>query len=81
MMVRLMLFAAAKELVGTDRMEMTLDDAATVGDLKQMLVEQFPSLMTLVEKSTFSVDQEYVQDSKLLYHDAEVGLIPPVSGG
>jgi molybdopterin converting factor small subunit len=37
--------------------------------------------MTLVEKSTFSVDQEYVQDSKQLYHDAEVGLIPPVSGG
>ncbi len=81
MMVRLMLFAAAKEMVGTDRMEMTLDDEATVGDLKQMLVEQFPSLMTLVEKSTFSVDQEYVQDSKQLYHDAEVGLIPPVSGG
>lgn len=81
MMIRLMLFAAAKELVGADRMEMTLDDEATVGDLKQMLVEQFPSLITLVEKSTFSVDQEYVQDSKQLYHDAEVGLIPPVSGG
>ena len=76
-----MFFAAAKELVGTDKMDMELDDEATVGDLKQMLVEQFPSLMTLVEKSTFSVDQEYVQDAKQLYHDAEVGLIPPVSGG
>lgn len=81
MMIRLMLFAAARELAGADRMEVTLDDEATIGDLKQLLVEQHPSLMTLIEHSTFSVDQEYVNDGKLLYHDAEVALIPPVSGG
>lgn len=81
MMVKMMFFAAAKELVGTDRMELILDDEATIGDLKQSLVEQFPSLMDLVEKSTFAVDQEYVRDEKQLYHEAEVGLIPPVSGG
>lgn len=81
MMVRLMLFAGAKELAGTESMEVVLEDEATVGDLKQTLVEQHPSLLTLVEKSTFSVDQEYALDSKQLYHDAEVALIPPVSGG
>lgn len=81
MIIRLMLFAAARELTGEDRMDIELDDEATVGDLKQLLVEQQPSMMTLIEHSTFSVDQEYVTDERQLYHDAEVALIPPVSGG
>ncbi len=81
MIVKLMLFAAAKEIAGTDKMEIALDDAATIGDLKQLLAEQHPSLLDLIEKSTFSVDQEYVRDEKPLYHDAEIGFIPPVSGG
>ena len=81
MMVRVFLFAAAKEIVGAANMEMALDDASTVGDLKQRLLDQYPSMIPLLEKSTFSVDQQYVQDDQPLFHGAEVGLIPPVSGG
>ena len=81
MIVKISLFAAVKDMMGTDSMDVTLDDEATVGELKQLLVEQHPSLLELVEKSVFSVDQEYVYDEKALYHGAEVGLIPPVSGG
>ncbi len=81
MMVKVLFFAAAKEMAGTDRLEVILDDESTVGDLKTQLVEQYPALMELMEKSTIAVDQEYVRDEKQLYHDAEVGLIPPVSGG
>ena len=76
MMIRLLLFAGARELVGQDQIDIPMDDEATVGDLKQLLVEQHPCLMKLVESSTISVDQEYASDEKVLYHDAEVGLIP-----
>ncbi len=81
MIVNVSFFAAVKDMMGTDVMELTLDDEATIGDLKQALVEQNPSIMELTEKSIFSVDQEYVNDAKQLYHGAEVGFIPPVSGG
>ena len=81
MMIRLLLFAAARDRIGNEQLEISLNDSATVGDLKQYLVEQYPDLMTLLESSTISVDQEYAKDEKVLYHDAEVGLIPPVSGG
>ena len=81
MIVNVSFFAAVKDVVGTEKMEFSLDDESTVGDLKQMLVEQNPALLELVEKSVFSVDQEYVNDEKQLYHGAEVGFIPPVSGG
>ena len=81
MIVKVALFAVAKDLLGSEEVELSLDDAATIGELKQMLVEQNPSLLELVEKSAFSVDQEYVTDEKPLYHGAVVALIPPVSGG
>jgi len=81
MIVNVSFFAAVKDIMGTDTMELSLDDEATIGDLKQALVEQNPALLELVEKSIFSVDQEYVNDGKQLYHGALVGFIPPVSGG
>lgn len=81
MMVKLLFFAAAQEMVGQHSMELALDDDATIGDLKRSLAEQYPALTMLLEKSTISVDQEYADDQKQLYHNAEVGLIPPVSGG
>jgi molybdopterin synthase catalytic subunit len=81
MIVNVSFFAAVKDVMGTDTMELSLDDEATIGDLKQALVEQNPALLELVEKSIFSVDQEYVNEAKQLYHGAQVGFIPPVSGG
>ncbi|MEE2825184.1 MAG: molybdopterin converting factor subunit 1 [Planctomycetota bacterium] len=81
MIVNVSFFAAVKDIMGTEKLELSMDDESTVGDLKQTLVEQNPALLELVEKSVFSVDQEYVNDEKQLYHGAEVGFIPPVSGG
>ena len=81
MIVNVSFFAAVKDIMGTEKLELSMDDESTVGDLTQTLVEQNPALLELVEKSVFSVDQEYVNDEKQLYHGAEVGFIPPVSGG
>ncbi len=81
MIVKLILFAAAKDLMGSDCVELALDDGATVGELRQMIVEQHPCMLDLVEKSAFAVDHEYARDEQPLYHGAEIGFIPPVSGG
>lgn len=81
MIVKVSLFAAAKDVIGENSIDLVLDDDATVGALKQAIVERYPSMMEIVEKSAISVDQEYSVDSKPLYHGAEVGVIPPVSGG
>lgn len=81
MIIKVNLFAAAKDMIGSETVEIVLQDAATVGELKQTLVEKHPSMMDIIEKSAFAVDKEYANDSKPLYHGAEVGLIPPVSGG
>ncbi len=81
MLVKVILFAAAKDIAGQDRLELSMDDSATLGDLKSRLVEQFPGLHEIAYKSSFAVDQEYSSDTKQLHDGAEVGFIPPVSGG
>jgi len=81
MIVKVNLFAAAKEIVGSDDIEVVLDDSATLGELKQTIVELHPVMLEIVENSSFSVDKEYANDERQLYHGVEIGLIPPVSGG
>ena len=81
MIVKVSLFAAAKDMVGSESIQVTLDEAATVSDLKTVIVEQHPNMVGIVERSAIAVDQEYSNDSRPLYDGAEVGLIPPVSGG
>lgn len=81
MIVKVALFAAAKAQTGTGSLELTLDDSAVLGDLKRVLIEQYPGMTSLVETSTFSVDKEYSDDGRKLYHGCEVAFIPPVSGG
>ena len=81
MMVKVALFASARDIVGTDILEMNVDEAATVGDVKYELAQQYPELVAVMERSMWSVDHEYVDDATTLHESAEIGLIPPVSGG
>ncbi len=81
MMIKVALFASARDIVGCDMLDINLDESATVGDVKSDLASRFPDLIAIMERSTWSVDHQYVDDQKPLYENAEVGLIPPVSGG
>lgn len=81
MLVNVVLFAAAKEVAGADQLPIELTDAARVIDLKEAIVAKVPELKTLVAKSVLSIDHQYAADDDLISVDAEVALIPPVSGG
>ena len=74
-----LLFARARDLVGVDRIE--VDDVATVGALRHILIQRFPHLEGLLGKSAFAVNDEYADDAALIPAGAEVALLPPVSGG
>lgn len=81
MIVRVLLFAEAKERVGESSLEIEVDNGATIGSLKKILSEQFPQLAPLIEHSAFSLNKEYAPDDALLGDGCEVAMIPPVSGG
>jgi molybdopterin converting factor subunit 1 len=81
MKVTVRLFAAARERCGSDQVELTVAEPATVGSLRRELAQRFPCLEQVVAHSVFAVDQEYADEEQLLGAESVVACIPPVSGG
>lgn len=81
MIVRVYLFARARDLAGTDRIEIELAEGATVADLRRRLAADYPALAGLLERSAIAVENDFAEDSRALPANAEVALLPPVSGG
>lgn len=81
MIVKLHLFAEAREIMGRDVIDFSVEDGATVKALKLLIAEQHPELEQLVLRSAISVQRKYAADDEQLFENAEIGIIPPVSGG
>jgi molybdopterin converting factor subunit 1 len=81
MKIQVLLFAQARQIVGSDSIEVTIPDAATVADLKNSLSDSVPELTALLSRSNIALDQQYAIDEDVVSDGVEVALIPPVSGG
>ncbi len=79
-MLTVLYFAAAREATGTARE--TLDAApATVRDLRRALETRHPALTAVLARCRLAVNQELAEDADAVPPEAEVAVIPPVSGG
>ena len=81
MRVTVRLFAAAREKVDVEEVAVELQEGATVGDLRELLTNQYPTLQTLLPHVLFAVDEEYAKEDLPLTDGCEIACIPPVSGG
>jgi molybdopterin converting factor subunit 1 len=81
MRIEVKLFAVAKQIAGAESIAVELADQATVGQLRQALVAQFPDLSATMSHIAIAVDAQYSADHVVLSPDSEVACIPPVSGG
>jgi molybdopterin converting factor subunit 1 len=81
MTVSVQLFARARELMGAATVSVELPSRATVGDLRKQLEADHLQLRSLLEKSALAVNNEFAEDSTLIPFEAEIALLPPVSGG
>jgi molybdopterin converting factor subunit 1 len=81
MRIRVRLFAAARQFVEKDAVEVELTDRATVAELREQLAAEFPELAAIVGRAAFAVDEAYAGDATILDEQVDVACIPPVSGG
>jgi molybdopterin synthase catalytic subunit len=82
MQVKVLLFATLKDIVGHNRLTLTLPDrAATVEDVRRELVNLHPPLDANVRIAIAAVNEEYAQSDDIVQHGDEVAFFPPVSGG
>lgn len=80
MNLRILCFGITRDIIGQFEYATTLEDGATVADLKQTLSTQFPDFQTL-KSLRVALNSEYANDEMPLKENDEIVLIPPVSGG
>ncbi|MFM7150117.1 MAG: molybdopterin converting factor subunit 1 [Gemmataceae bacterium] len=81
MLIRVLLFARIKEMFASSSLEIELPEGATVGELRQVLIDRTPHLKPLLDRCRIAVDSEFAIDLLPIQPHNEIALIPPVSGG
>lgn len=83
MKTQVLLFAAAKQIVGCAEVEIELSSELepTIGNLKYAIGLAFPPLQSLLDRSSFAIDNEWAENNAIIREGSEVAMIPPVSGG
>jgi molybdopterin synthase catalytic subunit len=79
--VHVRLFAGLRQLAGDRDIELALPAGATLGTLRERLVEEYPVLEAFLATFVCAVAEE-VQPAEYVLHDGDVvDVIPPISGG
>ncbi len=81
MTVRVQLFAACRDLLGTAALALALEPGATVADLEERLTAREPRLARFVAGLRYARNDRFVGRGEVLADGDEVAVIPPVSGG
>jgi len=75
-------FAYCREIVGKETIKLKLkDNTTTVGDIRMMIFEMYPSLSSLSKVFFVAVNHKLANDDTILNDHDEVAILPPVSGG
>jgi molybdopterin converting factor subunit 1 len=81
MIVRVLLFARLRDLVGSDRVEVEAPEGTTLGGLWELLRSRTPALQTFRNPPLMARNLEYAGPETPLSGDEEIAFLPPASGG
>lgn len=79
--IRVQLFAAARDLVGSDVVEVPATEPLTASQLKQRLLELYPALEPMAPALQLAVNCRFASGEQVVNPQDQVACIPPVSGG
>jgi molybdopterin converting factor subunit 1 len=79
--VRVKFFAAPREALGAQEIELTVPRGATVEQLIRSLTETHPVLRAYTRFLSVAVNRAYVGMQTELHDGDEVACLPPVGGG
>ncbi|MEJ2750156.1 MAG: molybdenum cofactor biosynthesis protein MoaE [Anaerolineae bacterium] len=81
MELQIRLFATLKDRAGQDRLQISLDEPATVQTLLDRLTAVYPNLAPILPATLVAVNKNFASAATPITPDDEVALFPPVSGG
>lgn len=81
MELNVLFFASYRELVGTDRLRLTVPPEATVGELVSLVRGRAGGFARLPERPAVAVNHEVSPPQRTLRAGDEIAFLPPVAGG
>ena len=81
MRLRLLAFATASDVLGTEEVAIEVGDGLDVAGLRTELARRYPALQPLWPRLAIGVDGVIADAETPLREGSEVALLPPVSGG
>lgn len=81
MEIEVLLFASLRERRGAPTLTVTIEEGATVRQLREAVAESYPELAPGLSASRVAIDQEFSPEDQSIDPGSEIALIPPVSGG
>lgn len=81
MEIKVKFFAAPREALGKNELEVTLPEGAAVTDLIEHLKAEYPILRAYTRFLSVAVNKAYVGWGTELHDGDEVACLPPVGGG
>lgn len=81
MVINVLLFGRARELVGESLVELEVEEPATIGSAFEQLCRRHPKLGQMERSLLFAVNEEYATRDGRLADGDRLAILPPVSGG
>jgi len=80
-MIRVLAFAGAREAIGRDAFEMTLEAPVTARALLDRICAEHPKLAPYATSLRLAINGAYAAWDEPVRDGDEVAIIPPVAGG
>ena len=80
-MIEVLLFGAAADRAGTRKVQLDVEEGATLAEVWPLLAERYPDLSSMRDTLAFAVNGEYARMDGRVGPGDEVAVLPPVSGG
>jgi molybdopterin converting factor small subunit len=81
MRTRVSFFAVLREIAGVAQADLDLPEGCTIGDLKQVILNDFPQLAGGMESAIVAIDQVVSDPDQLVKPDMDISIFPPIAGG
>lgn len=81
MIIKVLLFAEAKDVAGKDSVQVPLPAGRSVSDLLDHLVQVVPDLLPIRSSLLVAVNNQFAQADQEISAEDTVACFPPVSGG
>lgn len=75
------LYYHLKEKAGTSKVNLDIADAATIRELKQILIAKFPALESHLDNILILINQKVALDEDIVPKDSQVSFLTPIGGG